>query len=486
MGKSGQSGSAQSESGQSGGARSGSAQSGSVQPGSAQPSIKNLGEACCGCLTCAVVCPRSCIMPQEDGCGFLYPRIDESQCVHCGSCDAACPVLSPRAKRRPLDVMWAKSRDAVLLNASSSGGVFGELAQDVLREGGVVYGAAFAEGCTSVKHKRVSNVDDLPAVQGSKYAQSEVAPEVYRQIREDLAANKKVLFSGTACQVAGVRGFLGSSPCDVSPRGGSLLCVDVICHGAPSPRLWRDYLGHLSHSCGMRVDAGSSTDEAHFAEERRQTCGEEDACGSGSARDGAAAFPAEGRDSAVASVTFRDKTTGWEDYSLCVKAASGTRWTQRASENWYMAAFLKNASIRPSCLHCAFKLTCGSDITLGDFWGAGEAHPEVDRARGVSAVLMNTEAGRSAFERVASRVESGSSTFESVLAGNPSLTGAANPYRDYDAFQNAIAHGASVEDLMTAWPFGVCKVSRLKTLAGRVFWKSRVCPDRLTLPPRYR
>lgn len=272
-------------------------------------------KSCMGCAACANSCPKGCIHMEADGEGFLYPRIDEAVCISCNRCSTVCPVLS-RSSKTPLDApraYAAHNLDKNIVGSSSSGGVFTALAQNVLEEGGVVYGAAFRENF-SVAHCRVETADQLPVFRGSKYAQSDVALS-YRQVCDDLNAGRKVLFSGTPCQVAGLRSFLGKDYSD-------LLCVDIICHSVPSPKVWQEYLRELQVKAGEKI----------------------------------------------ASASFRDKREGWEGYYLRVGFADGREDLRRGNDNYYMKAFIQGLSTRPSCYNCSFKgQNRGSDITLGDF-----------------------------------------------------------------------------------------------------------------------
>lgn len=200
-----------------------------------QRKIDNLGNRCCGCGVCAALCPKDCIAMVPDDKGFVYPKIDKNACIGCGACDQSCPVQNSGVGIRDeeVDALWAKSLDKDMLASSSSGAIFGELAQQTLRACGVVYGAAFTDDCKKVLHKRINDVRDLNEVMRSKYLQGRVNCDVYECVRQDLVAGCKVLYSGVACQIAAMRNYLG-------PLADSnhLLCIDMICHGVPSPKLW--------------------------------------------------------------------------------------------------------------------------------------------------------------------------------------------------------------------------------------------------------
>ena len=189
---------------------------------------------CSGCAACYAVCPRKAISMQPDEEGFAYPHIDESLCVHCGLCARACPSLNPQAPREPLAVYAAKAKDDGLRKESSSGGIFSLLARQIISDGGIVYGAAISGRDLSVVHCSAENEEELSWLRGSKYVQSDVG-DTYGNVRTQLDAGRKVLFSGTPCQVAALRNFLARDY-------ENLVCVEVICHAAPSPLAWKKFL----------------------------------------------------------------------------------------------------------------------------------------------------------------------------------------------------------------------------------------------------
>ena len=378
------------------------------------PRIVNLGDACCGCGACAARCPKGCIKMVSDDFGFLRPEVDFEVCVRCGGCDSVCPALGKRAEDTALSVSWAKSGDREERLASSSGGIFALLAHEVLRNGGVVVGAAWGPGCKSVRHVLVEEECALDSVMRSKYVQSSIGREVYEGVRNALRAGRRVLFAGTACQVAGMRAYLGRLA-----DSEDFLAVDVICHGSPSPLFWERWAEHKERA-------------AHAA---------------------------------LCAVNMRSKTTGWLSYSASYAyaydaekdGASASPAPEPDScvfdEDWYMKAFLANACLRPSCYDCPVKRSCGSDITLGDFWGIQAAHPEVEYDGGVSAVICNTPRGVVALDAVKSRIEWGESSFDRVLLGNPSLAGSVAPYLRRKNFIRDFKSGMAIEEMMCKYDF---------------------------------
>lgn len=364
----------------------------------------------------------------RDDLGFRYPRIDMDLCIGCGSCDCTCPVVSPRSDDATLAVKWGWANDADLVASSSSGGVFGLLARKVLDQGGVVYGAAFDAGCKAVRHVAARTDHELIPLLRSKYVQSAIDAEVYSGIASDLRAGSVVLFCGTACQTAGVAGYLAAWRVPTA----NLLLVDVVCHGVPSPLLWQRWLEDVSGG-----------------------------------------HPVE-------SVNFRCKTPSWQSYSLSYSYRINDgeiACTEHPShDDWYMRAFLSNASLRGSCLNCPAKRRCGSDITLGDYWGFAAAHPEVPFAdKGISAFIVHSDAGIRAIEQLDGVLESGVSTLERVVSGNPSLVKSPAPYPEREAFLSAVERGVSIHALMERWPFKPSRVLVLKARIKRVVKKMARC-----------
>ncbi len=370
------------------------------------PVIRSLGDACCGCSACASVCPVGAIALEADGTGFRYPRVDEDVCVRCGRCDKACPSLSPGARDEVNGVKWIQSRDCATLARSSSGGVFSLVASRVIEDGGVVSGALFCDGGAAVCHGVTGDLDGLVAMRGSKYLQSSIDKDMYKDLKNRAKGGQTVLFTGTPCQVAGFNGALG----EVS-RLPNVYSMAVMCHGVPSPRLWREYLAWLVG--------------AHSAD-------------------------------VVKDIRFRDKEDGWGRSRVVVALDGGDTddVSERFGENWFMRAFLGDACLRPSCYDCTYKSVSGSDLVVGDFWGFDAAgHGCQDPALGVSAVVENTEKGQTIRSSVMDGAFMGEADYREVLEGNPALVKSPRPHPGKDAFMEELAAGTPVEVLMSRWSF---------------------------------
>lgn len=351
---------------------------------------------CCGCHACASVCARHSITMQEDNEGFLYPVIDTSTCTDCGLCEKVCPVINQDAPRKPQKVYAAKNRNEEIRRQSSSGGIFTPLAEAIIRDGGVVFGAKFDKEW-NVIHAWTDTIEGIADFRGSKYVQSTIG-NTYREAREFLKQGRKVLFSGTPCQIAGLRKFLRK-------EYDNLLTVDVVCHGVPSPLVWRKYLEETREKLRAERDAGKNTVSSSLKD-----------------------LPV------ITGISFRDKTHGWKKYgfrlryaaseaagnSVSVSANDDSTLLQPFSDNVFMKGFLKNLYLRPSCYACAARSgKSGSDISIADFWGVQNYYPEFDDDKGIGLVLVNTDKGRKAYEQI--NADSMESAYEQGLNHNPCL-----------------------------------------------------------------
>lgn len=315
---------------------------------------------CCGCEACAQCCPKRCISMQEDGEGFLYPRVDHSLCIDCGLCEKVCSVLHQDTPSEPLTVYAAKNPDDEVRRASSSGGIFTLLAESVLAENGVVFGARFDKDW-NVVHDYTESKKGLGAFRGSKYVQSRTG-ETFNQAERFLKAGRKVLFSGTPCQIMGLKRYLRK-------EYDNLLTVDFVCHGVPSPLVWRKYIEETLVRQDEKIQFRPTLNHL-FSDE----------------------MPL------IEGISFRDKCLGWKKYSFALTLSKVTTAGEKNTvslssifyDNAYMQAFLANLTLRPSCHACPAKCgRSGSDVTLGDFWGIEKIAPELDDDRGCSLLIIN-------------------------------------------------------------------------------------------------
>ena len=307
-------------------------------------------ENCMGCYACATICPKTCISMDSDNEGFWYPVVDHARCIECGMCVKVCPIIQTPHKEReqgtkPLAYAAYNKDDTVRLD-SSSGGLFTLIAEEVLSVGGVVFGARFDDRF-NVIHDYVEKVDELSKFRGSKYVQSRIG-DSYERVREFLQQGRLVLFTGTPCQISGLKHYLGKD-------FDNLLCQDIVCHGVPSPKVWQKYVSYRENRAG--------------ASARR--------------------------------IAFRRKDRGWKRFSVSFLFNNNTEYLQILHQDLYMQAFLKDICLRPSCHACQFKtVNRESDLTLADFWGIQNVLPEMDDDKGTSFVIIHSEKGKQLFERI--------------------------------------------------------------------------------------
>lgn len=311
-------------------------------------------ELCTGCAACANSCPRQCIQMIADAEGFLRPVVDTRRCIDCGVCQKVCPILHPNACDNPTVAYAAIHKDENIRMESTSGGVFSFLCQWIFDHGGVVFGAAYTDNF-SVEHRCVRSMDELSALRTAKYAQSQIG-DSFQKVRQLLADGQYVLFSGTPCQIGGLRTLLGKDY-------ERLVLVDLICHGVPSPAVWSRYVDYRS-----KTDASGAT---------------------------------------PVSINLRSKETGWPGYSVHFDYGNGTHYSARNTEDPFMRCFVGNLCLRPSCYDCQFKGTFrSSDFTLGDYWGVWSQLPDYNDGKGTSIVLVHSERGRRIWSDIDAQVQS--------------------------------------------------------------------------------
>lgn len=338
-------------------------------------------EDCCGCSACAQRCPKQCIKMLEDEEGFLYPKVDETKCINCHLCEKVCPVANQAESRMPIDSYAAYNMDDGVRKDSSSGGIFTLLAEKVIAEGGVVFGATWNEKW-QVVHTYTETKEGIAQFRGSKYIQS-IIGETYKQAETFLKSGRKVLYSGTPCQIAGLRLFLRK-------EYDNLLTIDFICHGVPSPGVFRWYLQEEITNYAARKGRKNTVSFLPIH----------------SIPDGDVLMP-EGL--SIKGIRFRDKCSGWKKYSFVLLLAEASAEGKQNSvslsytleQNSFLKGFLNDLYLRPSCHKCPAKsLKSGSDITLADYWGYKDTPNITDTDEGISAVLINSVKGNTEFSKL--------------------------------------------------------------------------------------
>lgn len=361
---------------------------------------------CCGCSACVQRCPKLCITLHEDEEGFLYPKVDMATCIDCGLCEKVCPVLHQAEERVPLEVFAAKNPNEEIRHESSSGGIFTLLAEQIIDAGGVVFGVKWNEHFDAV-HAYTETKEGLAAFRGSKYVQSQVG-DTFKQAEKFLKQGRQVLYSGTPCQIAALKLYLRK-------EYENLLAVDIICHGAPSPGVFRWYLSEeitkeAARQSGEKIQFRSSLPIPSIEK---------------------ADVLAREQGFEIEDIRFRDKRLGWKKFSFVLSLKPLSKVTTAGEKNSvslsytldkhaFMRGFLKDLYLRPSCHACPAKSgKSGADITLGDYWGIQSLMPELDDDRGVSALTVNTEKGKQALHTIIAELHA--VPYEDLCAKNPAL-----------------------------------------------------------------
>lgn len=304
-------------------------------------------ENCCGCGCCSVKCPHKAITLVKNEFGFLYPEINTTACTGCGLCRSVCPSINCQDKNERVKVYMAKNPNEKVRARSSSGGVFTSLGETIIENGGVVYGAGYDENFI-VRHMRIVDKRDLFILCGSKYVQSDMSYAL-TQIGEDLKTGRQVLFTGTPCQVEGVKRLYNNYY-----NNRDLICIDIICHGVPSPALFKDHIDYIENRYGK-----------------------------------------------CSSYRSRSKYEGWHSSFDSFKDEKGRVHNFSDITQSYWMLFKTNLCLRESCYTCPFStFDRVGDITIGDYWGVEKYHKDWDDNLGTSIVMINTASGETFFERV--------------------------------------------------------------------------------------
>lgn len=337
-------------------------------------------EECVGCGACAEVCGKKAIHLVSDQEGFWYPEIDQEKCVNCGACQKVCQIHNLKLPENNFEpVVYAvKNKMDDIRALSTSGGVFSVLADYVIQNKGAVYGAAYSSDFT-VQHERAITDKQYSRFRGSKYAQSWMG-SCYTQVKADLTEDKKVLFTGTPCQIAGLQTFLG----DLSKNNNLVLC-EIICHGIPSPLIWKEHIQLLE----------------------------------------------EERHSKIVAYKNRSKIAGWHGHNEHVFFDSGkSEYKSKLSQN-HKDLFYAHLTIRPCCHSCKFTgFPRIADFTIADYWGIERCMPEFDDNKGISLMILNSDRAIKMFDTVKSQLDYRESNLEDAFYDNHKKPAKHNIHRD--------------------------------------------------------
>lgn len=332
--------------------------------------IKNKSR-CTSCTACKTICPKQCITMKKDEEGFLYPVINESNCIDCHLCEKVCPLLNEEVFDDTITEGYAViNKNEQVRNESTSGGFFSLLANYVLDLNGYVVGACYDENFI-VKHIAINDKNELYKLRGAKYSQSELG-NIFKQVRNLLDQKKYVLFSGTPCQVSGLKSFLRKDY-------ERLITVDLICHGVPSPLAWKKYLEY-------RYKQDNNGEKA-------------------------------------ISINLRSKISGWSNYHYSVVFDyDNYKYEKLNGQDPFMKSFVSNLCLRPSCYSCHFKgIQRISDFTLGDYWGIWNQIPEMDDSKGTSIVFVHSQLGKNIFNQLKNSILYQEVDVNKAIEENPSM-----------------------------------------------------------------
>ncbi len=348
-------------------------------------------ETCCGCRACEQTCPINCITMQSDEEGFFYPVVDESRCIQCGKCQRVCEKIETVIEPECSGVYAVKNKDYEIREKSTSGGVFFELGKKIIDDGGTVFGAVFDEDYR-VHHVGVNSIGNLEKMCGSKYVQSDTE-QTYSETKKILEEKKMVLYSGTPCQIAGLRSFLDK-------EYDNLICVSVICHGVPSPEIWKQYLEYKEFLLKEKI----------------------------------------------VNIQHRDKKrTGWRTADFVLEFEKES-FRETFTENTYVKGFLQNLYLRESCFACRAKgIDKGADIIIGDYWGIERCHPSMDDNRGVSVTIINSQKGNALFTEIRAQLEVTLSELNYIERENEMLIKSADRNIKRERFFDELRYNHNIE-----------------------------------------
>lgn len=347
--------------------------------------IKNKSE-CCGCTACFNICPQKAIKMEADSEGFLYPVINQEKCIGCGLCEKICPVMHRHTRKEETEGYIIRNKSAEVVRESTSGGAFTVVAEYILTNNGVVYGAGYDESM-QVVCKKATCAEELQEMRGSKFVQSKLG-EIFCQIKEELEKEQLVLFTGTPCQIAGLLSYLRCKP-------DNLICVDFVCRGVPSPELWKQYVVYMEKKYNSKM----------------------------------------------IGARFKNKTYGYHATTMKVDFANGKTYYGSGRVDPYMKAFVSEMSSRPSCSVCAFKgIERPSDITIFDCYRFSKITGKADDDKGYTSVLVHSSKGRKIFEELKPYIYWCKEDVEKLVTENGIMVcNSAKPNPKREEFYSAVA-----------------------------------------------
>lgn len=340
---------------------------------------------CCGCTACVSACPKHCIKMCSDQEGFLYPKVEEDACIDCGLCEKKCPVINPPTNYEITSAYIARNKDIDIVKKSSSDGFFDALCKVVIEHNGVVIGATFTEDF-SVHHECAETLEKCQKFYGSKYVQSNLE-NVFCQTKDYLMSGKLVCFSGTPCQIAGLKQYLGKDY-------ENLILVDLVCHGVPSPMLWKKYLSMMESKYNSKVK----------------------------------------------KVNFRSKKYGYQSSSMNLEFENKMEYFGTARIDVMLKSFFSHIALRPVCYECSFKgKDRPADITIYDCWHGASILGTRDDDLGYTSVLVRGNKGRNITEQLEKYVVLEQRPIDQVIPINGGmLVSCAKKHKKRNEFYNVL------------------------------------------------
>lgn len=366
-------------------------------------------ENCCGCWACVNICPKDAITMVEDEKGFKYPKIDKEKCIDCGLCEKVCPIINNKNVEKEVKAYACFNKNLETRMNSSSGGIFSLIANYILDLNGIVFGAQFDKEY-NVVHSYIENQKDLYKFQCSKYVQSDVG-DTYKKAKEFLDNDKYVLFTGTPCQIEGLYKFLRRDY-------DKLYTQDFICHGVPSPRVWRKYLKETNNMYNSQPK----------------------------------------------NISFRSKDNSWQDFELKIQYENNV-YRNTQGKDTYLRAFLNDICLRDSCYQCNFKKKNRlSDFTLADFWGIDNIDKSMNDDKGISLVVVNSNKGKELFEKLKENLEYKEVNFDDAIKYNMNMVSSVKMNKNREKFFNDL----DKNDLDSLVKKYIKKKSILRRILGKV------------------
>lgn len=377
-------------------------------------------ELCTGCGVCANICPQKAIKMTSSKRGFLYPAVDDNICIHCNRCIKQCPVKHDNVAeemKKKVYAVWSKDNETRI--KSSSGGFFMVAAKYILSNGGAVCATRFSDDFSGAVFDICESESELYKFRGSKYVQSNLNP-VYSRVRDLLKNKRLVLFVGTGCQVAAIKTYLGRSY-------DNLICIDLICHGVPSPMIWERYIQYLDKEHG---------------------------------------------DSGVKSISFRVKKTSWKEYSLEVVFNNGRKYEKSKTQDPYLIAFGKDIILRPSCEHCKYAcLKREGDVTISDFWAYRSFDFKTrNDEKGISCCIINSQKGVQLFELLRNEFVVVEKGLDEAIRGNRSLVKPWSANAKTDEFWNLYDKKGIDALIQYCQPFHISKKMKMDWFKQDHLW----------------